>query len=170
MGVYESGEDYLEAVLVLLRRNGYVRAVDVARHLKVSKPSVSKALHNLEREGLTEVVGRDVRLTTRGAQLAEEVLERHLFFHGLLVAAGVDPQTASEEACRMEHCLSVDSFRKLAGYWERSCSAHAHPVEEAAPSPEESVCLQKDGEAVLAGSSREEPLRLERTGGLRETS
>lgn len=115
---HESSENYLEAILVLSRRNGYVRAVDISRHLGVSKPSVSKALGNLSREGLVNVVNRDVRLSEQGRQVAESVLERHLFFHDLLMSAGVDPQTASEEACRMEHCLSEESFRKLT----RRCS------------------------------------------------
>lgn len=113
MKVRESREDYLKAVLVLSRRNGYVRAVDIANYLKVSKPSVSKALRNLGRGGLTHLVDRDVRLTKEGERIAESVLERHQFFCALLVSAGVDLRTASEEACRMEHCLSEDSFEKL---------------------------------------------------------
>lgn len=113
MGIRESGEDYLETILVLEQSKGFVRAVDMAERLEVSKASVSKALANLQREGYASVVGRDVRLTGKGRSRAESVWERHVFFYELLVAAGVDPETASDEACRMEHCLSQDSFRRL---------------------------------------------------------
>lgn len=98
---------------MLEQRCGYVRAVDVADQLAVSKASVSKALVNLAREGYVTVVSHDVRLTERGRERASAILERHLFFSELLVSVGVDPGIASEEACRMEHCLSEDSFRKL---------------------------------------------------------
>ena len=109
----ESSEDYLEAILVIRRLRGSCRNVDIAERLGVSKASVTKALGNLTRRGLAEVVGRDVRLTEEGGRLAEATLAKHRFFERLLVEAGVDAETASEEACRMEHCLSEDSFRKL---------------------------------------------------------
>ena len=116
MRTYESQEDYLEAILVLRRRGGAVRAVDVAELLDVSKPSVSKAIGLLTARGFVEVVDHDVRLTDDGMRIAESVLERHVFFSDLLESAGVDAQTASSEACRMEHCLSSDSFAKLAAH------------------------------------------------------
>ncbi len=118
MRTYESQEDYLEAILVLRRRGGAVRAVDVAELLDVSKPSVSKAIGLLTARGFVEVVDHDVRLTEDGMRIAESVLERHVFFSDLLESAGVDAQTASSEACRMEHCLSSDSFAKLAAHLE----------------------------------------------------
>ena len=99
--VHESAEDYLKAVLALEREHGYVRAVDVAGRLGVSKASVSKALSH------------DVRLTAEGRAVAERVSERHAFFRALLRAAGVEAVVADEEACRLEHCLCEDSFRKL---------------------------------------------------------
>ena len=107
--VHESAEDYLKAVLALEREHGYVRAVDVA----VSKASVSKALSKLERQKLVHVVAHDVRLTAEGRAVAERVSERHAFFRALLRAAGVEAVVADEEACRLEHCLCEDSFRKL---------------------------------------------------------
>lgn len=113
VSIHESGEDYLEAILMLEQKRGYVRAVDIADQLAVSKASVSKALVNLTREGYVTVVSHDVRLTEKGRERARTILERHLFFSELLVSVGVDPGIASEEACRMEHCLSEDSFRKL---------------------------------------------------------
>ena len=82
----------------------------------VAKPSVTKALGNLARRGLAEVVGRDVRLTEEGGRLAEATLDKHRFFERLLVESGVDAETASAEACRMEHCLSEDSYRRFAAY------------------------------------------------------
>lgn len=113
MRLRESGEDYLEAILVLQQERGAVRAIDIAEHLGVTKASVSKAMSTLEGKGFIEVVKRDVRLTETGAQVAHEILERHVFFRDLLIAAGVEPELAAEEACHMEHCLSEDSFQKL---------------------------------------------------------
>ena len=107
MGTTESSEDYLEAILVIRRLRGSCRNVDIAERLGVSKASVTKALGNL-------VVGRDVRLTEEGRRIAEATLAKHRFFERLLAESGVDAKTASAEACRMEHCLSEGSFRKLA--------------------------------------------------------
>ena len=109
----ESSEDYLEAILVIRRLRGSCRNVDIAERLGVSKASVTKALGNLAHGGLAEVVDRDVRLTEEGGRLAEATLAKHRFFERLLAESGVDAKTASAEACRMEHCLSEDSFRKL---------------------------------------------------------
>ena len=113
MPLHESGEDYIEAILMLQQEHGAVRSVDIAQHLGVTKASVSKAMSMLEDRGYVEVVKRDVRLTEKGLHQAEKVLERHVFFRDLLISAGVDPETAAEEGCHMEHCLSEDSFQKL---------------------------------------------------------
>lgn len=113
MRLRESGEDYLEAILMLQQQHGAVRAVDIADHLGVTKASVSKAMSTLEDKGFIEIVKRDIRLTETGSAVAHEILERHIFFRDLLISAGVEPETAAEEACHMEHCLSEDSFRKL---------------------------------------------------------
>ena len=112
MRLRESGEDYREAILVLQQKHGAVRAIDIAGYLDVTKASVSKALSTLENKGLIEVVKRDVRLAAEGSRVAHEILERHVFFRDVLIAAGVDAETAAEEACHMEHCLSEDSFQK----------------------------------------------------------
>lgn len=111
--LHESGEDYLEAILVIRRQRGSCRNVDIAERLGRSKPSVTKALSNLVAAGLVRMSGHDVRLTEEGERAASATLERHRFFERLLVESGVDARTASAEACRMEHCLSEDSFRKL---------------------------------------------------------
>lgn len=109
----ESGEDYLEAILVLSKDHEQVRSVEIADHLGVTKASVSKAISNLENRGFVEVVKRDVRLTPAGLEIASEIYSRHVFFRDLLISAGVDPEVAAEEGCHMEHCLSEDSFQKL---------------------------------------------------------
>lgn len=112
----ESSEDYLEAILVIRRERGWCRNVDIAERLGVTRPSVTKALAGLSSRSLVEVVDRDVRLTPEGHRLAGATLEKHEFFRRLLCGAGVDGGTASEEACRMEHCISDPSFRRLADH------------------------------------------------------
>ena len=117
--ITKSSEDYLEAILAIRRERGFCRNVDIAERLGVSKASVTKALGNLARRGLAEVVDRDVRLTAAGELLAEETLAKHRFFERMLLDAGVDTEVASEEACRMEHCISTDSFEKLSSHLGR---------------------------------------------------
>ena len=109
-----SGEDYLEAVLVLQKEKGMVRSVDVARHMGVSKPSVCHAVVTLKKGGfLTMDEDLFLRLTDIGREVAEQTYEKHCFFTRRLIAAGVDPQTAEREACRMEHVISDESFERL---------------------------------------------------------
>ena len=98
MKLHASGEDYLEAILVLHKKMGMVRSVDVARYLGVSKPSVCVAVNTL----------KDV-----GCKVAEEIYERHCFFTEQLIAAGVDSKTAEADACRIEHVISSESFARL---------------------------------------------------------
>lgn len=118
--ITKSSEDYLEAILAIRRERGFCRNVDIAERLGVSKASVTKALGNLARRGLAEVVDRDVRLAAAGELLAEETLAKHRFFERMLLDAGVDTEVASEEACRMEHCISADSFEKLSSHLGRT--------------------------------------------------
>ena len=113
MPLHESGEDYLETILMLSLEQEKVRSIDIAERLDVTKASVSKAMSSLERKGYVEMGKRDVRLTEKGMDVAERMLQRHVFFRDLLISAGVDPITAAEEGCHMEHCLSDDSFEKL---------------------------------------------------------
>ena len=114
MKLYESGEDYLEAVLMLQKKNGMVRSVDLARHMEVSKPSFSRAVAMLQEGGfLTVDSDYFLHLTEAGQEVAGKIYERHLFFTEQLVAAGVDQETAEQEACRMEHVISNTSFQKL---------------------------------------------------------
>lgn len=112
--LHASGEDYLEAVLVLQKKKGMVRSVDVARHIGVSKPSVCHAVNTLKDGGFL-VMDEDhfLRLTDVGQEVAEKTYEKHCFFTQLLVNAGVEPKTAEQDACRMEHAISDDSFQKM---------------------------------------------------------
>lgn len=114
MKLHASGEDYLESILVLQKKCGMVRSVDVARHMGVSKPSVCHAVALLRDGGFLQVdEDRFLHLTDAGRAVAEEIYERHCFFTERLIAAGVDPETAETDACRMEHAISGESFDKL---------------------------------------------------------
>lgn len=114
MKIYASGEDYLEAVLILQKKQGMVRSVDLARYMGFSKPSISHAVGVLKNGGFLTVDGDGfLHLTDIGREVAEKVYERHLFFTEQLVAADVDLETAEQEACRMEHVVSQDSFEKI---------------------------------------------------------
>ena len=114
MKLYASGEDYLEAILVLQKKLGMVRSVDVARHMEVSKPSVCHAVATLRDGGfLTMDEDHFLHLTDVGREVAERTYERHCFFTEQLIAAGVDPKTAEADACRIEHIISQDSFEKI---------------------------------------------------------
>ena len=125
-----SGEDYLEAVLVLQKEKGMVRAVDVARHMGVSKPSVCHAVAILKRGGfLTTDEDLFLRLTDIGRGVAEQTYEKHCFFTLLLMEAGVEPEIAEQEACRIEHVISEDSFQKLANLYQRRHS-NARSIED----------------------------------------
>ena len=112
--LHASGEDYLEAILVLKRKKGMVRSVDVARHLDVSKPSVCHAVSTLKEGGFL-IMDEDsfLHLTDVGREVAEKTYEKHCFFTRLLVDAGVEHKTAEQYACRMEHAISDDSFQKI---------------------------------------------------------
>ena len=114
MKLHASGEDYLEAILVLYKKTGMVRSVDVARHMEVSKPSVCHAVATL-RDGGFLIMDEDrfLHLTDVGREVAEKIYERHCFFTEQLIAAGVDPKTAEADACRIEHIISQDSFEKI---------------------------------------------------------
>ena len=114
MELRAAGEDYLEAILILHKQRGTVRSVDVARHLDVSKPSVSHAAATLKDGGFL-TMGEDyfLHLTDVGREVAEQIYEKHRFFTERLIAAGVDPETAERDACRIEHVISDESFQCL---------------------------------------------------------
>ena len=117
MKLHASGEDYLEAILVLHKKMGTVRSVDVARHMEVSKPSVCHAVATLRKGGfLLMDEYHFLHLTDLGREVAEDTYEKHLFFTEILVAAGVDPVTAERDACRIEHVISEESFEQIKQY------------------------------------------------------
>ena len=114
MKLHASGEDYLETILVLQKKLGMVRSVDVARHMEVSKPSVCNAVATLRDGGFLMMdEGHFLHLTDVGREVAEKIYERHCFFTEQLITAGVDPKTAEADACRIEHTISQDSFEKI---------------------------------------------------------
>ena len=114
MKLHASGEDYLEAILVLHKKMGMVRSVDVARHLEVTKPSVCHAVVTLRDGGfLTMDSDYFLHLTDVGREVAEQIYEKHRFFTEQLIAAGVDPRIAEVDACRIEHIISNESFSRL---------------------------------------------------------
>ncbi len=112
--ILESGEDYLETILVLHNRNGEVRSIDIATELDYSKPSVSVAMKNLrEQECITVDKNGYIELTEKGKAIAEKVYERHLLFTEWLMSMGVPEDIAAKDACRIEHCLSTESFEAI---------------------------------------------------------
>ena len=114
MPLHKSGEDYLEAILVLQKKKGMVRSADVARHLKVSKPSVCHAVATLKKGGFLLMDGDHfLHLTDLGREVAEDTYEKHRFFTEMLTNVGVDPITAERDACRIEHVISESSFQRL---------------------------------------------------------
>lgn len=114
MKIHESAENYLETILVLQQRKGSVRSIDIANELEFSKPSVSVAMKNLRLNGYIEMdpTGQ-IHLLPEGRQIAEAVLEKHRLMTAFLVALGVTPKVAAEDACRIEHVLSDESFEAI---------------------------------------------------------
>ena len=114
MHLHQSGEDYLEAILVLREKNGVVHSIDVAQHLGYSKPSVSRAVSLLRGEGylIMEKDGR-LELTEAGVEVAHNILERHRFLKQWLMDLGVSAETAEEDACKIEHNISDETFQCL---------------------------------------------------------
>ena len=119
MKLQESGEDYLESILKIEQKKGTVRSVDVANDLQVSKPSVSRAIHVLEDEGLLSMYeNARLILTEKGRAIAEKIYERHILFTRFFIQLGVDEQVAAVDACRMEHTLSDETFAALKEFIE----------------------------------------------------
>ena len=114
MHVHESGEMYLEAILVLTKKNGTVRSIDVSEYLGYSKPSVSRAMSIL-RSGGYIVVEKDgsILLTQSGGEIAEKIYERHTVLSRLLIRLGVGEETAAADACKLEHAISDESFEAI---------------------------------------------------------
>lgn len=113
----ESGEMYLETILILKEKNKNVRAIDVAEDMGFSKPSVSRALSILKEENCISVDEKGfITLTRKGSQIAKKIYERHIVLSDMLIALGVDQKTALEDACRVEHVISDKSFSAIKKY------------------------------------------------------
>ena len=114
MKIHESAENYLETILVLSKQHPQVRSIDIATELGFSKPSVSVAMKNLRtREYITVSEEGHIELTEMGKVLAETVYERHTLIHDWLVALGVPTEIAAEDACKIEHDISAESFEAI---------------------------------------------------------
>ena len=112
--ILESKENYLETILILQNRQGEVRSIDIASEMDFSKPSVSVAMKNLRAEGCINVdENGKITLTDEGREIAERVYERHLLFTSWLTSMGVPEDIAAKDACRIEHCLSAESFAAI---------------------------------------------------------
>lgn len=119
MNIHESGENYLEAILMIRKRSGACRSVDVARELGFSKPSVSIMMRELRENGYIEIdASNDISLTDKGKNIAESIYERHEIIAHLLIRLGVPDDIAYSDACKIEHDLSPVTFDKIKQYYK----------------------------------------------------
>ena len=120
MKIHESAENYLETILVLQKRNGNVRSIDIANELEFSKPSVSVAMKNLRNNGyITVDDAGSIRLLPEGERIAREIYEKHMMLTRCLTAIGVPEDIAAEDACRIEHVISRESFDAIKAFVDR---------------------------------------------------
>ncbi len=114
MVIRQSAEDYLEAILFINEKKGFARSIDIAKHLGLTKPSVSVAVKNLKNEGYIDVDEKgNLLLLPKGEEIAKKTYDRHVTIRDLLISLGVDPETAAKDACRMEHAISDESFNAI---------------------------------------------------------
>ena len=114
MRLQESGEMYIETIYVLTKKSAFVRAIDVSEYMGYSKPSVSRAIGLLKKgELITVNESGHITLTQSGLDIAEKLYERHTLLSGFLIAMGVDPQTATDDACKIEHVISDKTFEAI---------------------------------------------------------
>jgi len=120
MSLYESGQMYLETIYVLSKEKNFVRSIDVGEHMGYSKPSVSRAVSTLKKEGyITVEDDGSLKLTEKGLDVAQTMYERHTILTQILMELGVDEDTASEDACRMEHVISDKTFAAIKAHLEK---------------------------------------------------
>ena len=120
MGIHESGEMYLETIYVLQKQRGAVRSVDISEHMGYSKPSVSRAVGLLKNGGYIQVdKDGSITLTETGRATAQKIYERHTVLSSLLIALGVSAETAAEDACRLEHAISDESFEAIKAHLDK---------------------------------------------------
>ncbi len=120
MALYESGQMYLETIYVLQKKLDSVHSIDVAEHLGYSKPSVSRAVGILKNGGYITVDGEGhLSLTEEGTRVAEQLFERHTVLTKLLMSLGIDEETATDDACRIEHVISDTTFDAVKKYFDK---------------------------------------------------
>ncbi len=114
MKIPKSSEDYLETILILQNKNGYVRNRDIAKYMGYSKPSITNAITILRKGGyvITDE-DKNICLTEIGKEIAEKIYDKHKFFRNHLISIGVTEETASQDACLIEHAISDESFEKF---------------------------------------------------------
>lgn len=121
MALHESAEMYLETIYLLSRRSTNVRSIDIAEHMSYSKPSVSRALGLLKQGGYVAVDSDGfILLTQTGLAVAQKIFERHTVISQLLIGLGVSENTATEDACKIEHVISDETFHAVKKYLDRS--------------------------------------------------
>ena len=114
MQIHESAEDYLESILILKKQLGNVRSIDIVNYFDYSKPSISVAMKNLRMNGYVTVDSKGyIELTEKGSEIADKMYERHTLLTKWLTALGVDEKTAVEDACRIDHVISEESFEAI---------------------------------------------------------
>ena len=117
MKIQEAAENYLECILIIGKEKGQVRSVDVAHRLEVTKPTVSVTMKQFRENGYVEMDSDGfITLCPKGQEIAERMYERHVFLSDWLTELGVDPGVAVEDACRMEHVISAESFSAIKDY------------------------------------------------------
>ena len=120
MRIKESAENYLETILILKKEKGFVRSIDIANDLGVTKPSVSVAMKSFREEGyITVDENGSIDLTEKGMEIATRVYERHEIIAKALIAIGVSEKTAYEDSCKIEHDISNETFEKLKSFLEK---------------------------------------------------
>lgn len=127
-----SQEDYLEAMLILKERNGYIRSVDIAEQLEVTRPSVSLAVKRLREKGCLEMNRSGfITLTDSGMEIAEKIYTKHKTLTRFFISLGVNPETAQKDACRIEHDISDETFHALCRHAETGVLSSSAPKETA---------------------------------------
>ena len=123
MAIQESGEMYLETILILSKKNRIVRSIDIAEYMGFSRPAVSRAMGKLKEE-LYIKTDRDghISLTEKGLEVSEKIYERHTVLTGFLIQLGVDEETANKDACRIEHIVSNQTFEAMKEHAIRSAA------------------------------------------------
>ncbi|MGP1413532.1 MAG: metal-dependent transcriptional regulator [Bacillales bacterium] len=121
MNKLQSTQDYLETILILSEEKGNVRAIDIAKHLQYSRASISIALKKLKADGYVKDSDKDsyIRLTRKGARIARDIYEKHETLTQLFISLGVNPEIAEADACKIEHYLSDETFKKIKKHYAK---------------------------------------------------